>query len=358
MKDYFSKSYEESRQKFLDATKEFKVESTELQKNLYIDFATKENKNKQKILIIISGTHGVETYLGSAAQQLFLQEFLPKIKNTTICLVHALNPYGFKHDRRVNENNVDLNRNATYDERLALGIPNTRISNIWSDSLIYIKLNRKRKHRLIEQIKYYKIVLKTLYKEGLKNTIELGLKGQSTYPRSVGYKGIKLEDSLLHLRAYIEEKTKGYEEAFLIDIHSGIGKKFEVLGVTNQEKNTQEYNLLKKLLKKVKTRKKKNSTNHKGSVSDLFLARSRATKNTDLTLEYGTVSQISSRLVLDYLAKVNIEENQVFYFGDEKQKQKMRKKYRKAYAPQDAVFKKSLIRKTRKFYEKLIREYD
>jgi hypothetical protein len=34
-----------------------------------------------------------------------------RAKLPTIVFVHALNPFGFKHHRRVNEDNVDLNRN-------------------------------------------------------------------------------------------------------------------------------------------------------------------------------------------------------------------------------------------------------
>ena len=30
----------------------------------------------------------------------------------TLLLVHVINPYGYKHGRRYNENNVDLNRNV------------------------------------------------------------------------------------------------------------------------------------------------------------------------------------------------------------------------------------------------------
>ncbi len=358
MKKYFSDSYEESRQKFLEMTKDFKVESIRLKNKLYIDFAIKERKKKKTLIIIVAGTHGVETYLGGAAQQILLQDYLPKIKNASICLIHCLNPYGFKHDRRVNENNVDLNRNAIYDERLMIGVPNTFFANAWTDSLLFMKINRPRTHRIIERIKYYSLVLKSIRKDGLKNTINLSVRGQNTYPKSVSYRGVKLEDSLLHFRTYIEEKTKGYDEAILIDIHSGIGRKYEVHGYTNQEPNTEEYKKLKKTLKKIKSRQKLPIKKPIGSISDLFLARSRAKKNTDLTLEYGTIPQLSTRFVFEYLGRLNIEENQVFYHGNEKQKERIRKKYRRAYAPKDTVFKKSLIRKTKKFYEKLIQEYD
>ena len=355
--EYFSISYEDARSKFLDASSSLEVESFCLRDDLFIDVAFKKSRGK-KIIFLVSGTHGVEGYLGSAAQLLFLKEFLPKIKNVSVCFIHALNPFGFKFDRRVNENNVDLNRNSVYDERLMLGIPNTFLSNVWADSLMFLKLNRPRRHRLIELMSYYSLVFKSIRSTGVKDTIRIGVSGQSSFPHSVGFKGVKLEDSLLFLRSVIEEKTQGFEEALFIDFHSGVGTKFSVSAFTNKPPNSKEFLRIKPLLKRVRSRYKSKTANHSGSVSDLFLARSYASFNIDLTFEYGTISKVSSRLILDYLAKLNIEENQVFFFGNEKKRQKIRKKYKRAYSPMDKTFKNSLVRKTRKFFTKLVNEFD
>ena len=88
-----------------------------------------------------SGTHGVEGYLGSAVQVRFLHELLlrsgtdddavddrrsPSASSShssstcftrgnavrKVLLIHSVNPYGMRHHRRTNENNVDLNRNV------------------------------------------------------------------------------------------------------------------------------------------------------------------------------------------------------------------------------------------------------
>lgn len=65
------------------------------------------------LAIITSGVHGVEGPAGSALQRLWLHELAGQLDPSCGALfVHALNPYGFAHGRRVNENNVDLNRNA------------------------------------------------------------------------------------------------------------------------------------------------------------------------------------------------------------------------------------------------------
>jgi len=65
-------------------------------------------------LLILSGTHGVEGFCGAGAQIGALQHLdqaAPLPPGTTLLLIHAVNPYGFSWLRRVNEDNVDLNRN-------------------------------------------------------------------------------------------------------------------------------------------------------------------------------------------------------------------------------------------------------
>ena len=65
------------------------------------------------VLLTISGTHGVEGHCGSGIQVATLADpgarALPP--DTALVFLHAINPYGFAWSRRVNEDNVDLNRN-------------------------------------------------------------------------------------------------------------------------------------------------------------------------------------------------------------------------------------------------------
>ena len=69
--------------------------------------------NAEKVLVILSGTHGVEGFCGAGVQLDWLEEgnaaTLPA--GHAALLIHAINPYGFAWLRRVTEENVDLNRN-------------------------------------------------------------------------------------------------------------------------------------------------------------------------------------------------------------------------------------------------------
>ena len=80
---------------------------------LATDVAVLGSNSPTSVLLITSGTHGVEGFCGSGCQDAFLEqrlyERLPR--NAAAVLVHALNPYGYSWHRRVTEDNVDLNRN-------------------------------------------------------------------------------------------------------------------------------------------------------------------------------------------------------------------------------------------------------
>jgi len=67
-------------------------------------------------LLIVSGTHGVEGFGGAGVQTGWLHsggtEALPA--DTSVIMLHLLNPWGAAWSRRVNEDNVDIFRNLIY----------------------------------------------------------------------------------------------------------------------------------------------------------------------------------------------------------------------------------------------------
>ncbi len=116
--DCFSRQYSEAREKFLIASQSasgqlntYHHPLSGLKLELATDVFYSGSRQAHNLLVLISATHGVEGYCGSAAQINFLRH-LPVIDpNTAVIIIHALNPYGFAYDRRVNEDNIDLNRN-------------------------------------------------------------------------------------------------------------------------------------------------------------------------------------------------------------------------------------------------------
>nr|WP_237179736.1 M14 family metallopeptidase [Paraburkholderia sacchari] len=120
----FSRNYAEAREKFLGAAarRGLTVDSHELPlrgadgETLATDVVLDGPQDASNLLLVISGCHGVEGYCGSAIQTGLLElEPAPRCKanatDTAVLYVHAVNPYGFSHTRRVTQENVDLNRN-------------------------------------------------------------------------------------------------------------------------------------------------------------------------------------------------------------------------------------------------------
>jgi hypothetical protein len=78
---------------------------------LFVDVAAMGPRDAKKALVLVSGTHGVEGYFGSGVQTGLLRAAAAPPPGARLVMIHALNPYGFAWNRRVNEDNVDINRN-------------------------------------------------------------------------------------------------------------------------------------------------------------------------------------------------------------------------------------------------------
>ena len=119
---YFSGTYAEAREKFLAAAADQSLEVESLLnqnakgaegEDLYSDIVRIGPAGASRVLVLSSATHGVEGYCGSGPQIGLLREgrFNDLPDDLSVVMIHAMNPYGFSHNRRVTEDNVDLNRN-------------------------------------------------------------------------------------------------------------------------------------------------------------------------------------------------------------------------------------------------------
>ena len=119
----FSSSYVEARGKFLAAANAagLFVESHihpltgRDGEALALDVVREGPADAAHVLIVSSACHGVEGYCGSGVQVAALGDTAwrkaARDAGVAVLYLHALNPYGFSHWRRVTHENVDLNRN-------------------------------------------------------------------------------------------------------------------------------------------------------------------------------------------------------------------------------------------------------
>jgi hypothetical protein len=121
--DCFAQTYAEARQKFLDAVQDAGAVLLSSHQNPHkgpsgedciTDVAWQGPRDARRLLVLVSGTHGIEGYAGSGCHVAWLRErWFDRlaVQDTAILFIHAINPHGFAWGRRVNEDNVDLNRN-------------------------------------------------------------------------------------------------------------------------------------------------------------------------------------------------------------------------------------------------------
>jgi hypothetical protein len=181
---------------------------------LSVDCVYLGNAEPQRLLIISTGIHGIEGFAGSAVLQCFLTELnrAPAI-TPGILLVHALNPYGFAHLRRVNENNVDLNRNALpsfpgpanagyarLERLLSPRSAPTRDSALWPGLLRYA------------------------LSHGRAATVQAIAGGQYEFPQGLFYGGAQPEESLaIFAQILADAPCKRLQTVVHIDVHTGLG---------------------------------------------------------------------------------------------------------------------------------------
>lgn len=120
---YFSLSYSQGRQRFLAACARMNVQvesfthPDQLGANgeaLVTDVVRFGPANAKRLGFFICGTHGLEAAAGAATFLHWLDNGGPQSlpPDVSIVLVHAINPYGWAHGTRGDEDNIDVNRNC------------------------------------------------------------------------------------------------------------------------------------------------------------------------------------------------------------------------------------------------------
>lgn len=119
----FAPSYARARVKFLEAAAiagmairsyDHPLKGREGE-TLAMDVALDGPADAENLLIVSSACHGVEGFCGSGVQVFAAHDAAwreqARRAGVAVLYVHALNPHGFSHLRRVTHENVDLNRN-------------------------------------------------------------------------------------------------------------------------------------------------------------------------------------------------------------------------------------------------------
>lgn len=256
--------------------------------DLTLDVARLGAPRARKVVIVSSGLHGIEGFLGSAIQAALLEEHLGGYKPPEGCalvLVHALNPYGFAWRRRVNEHNVDLNRNFLLPGQAFEGSPE-----------MYGPLdpffNPERRPNPLEPF-----VLRAVAKiakhgmTALKDTLPVG---QYDFPRGLFFGGKEPCASQRILDANLPQWIDGAEHVLHVDVHSGQGKWKRHILAANHDDGTERTAWLRGVYGSAIEAWDPKSTLYtiRGGLGTWCAARFPAVTYDELTCEFGTYHSI------------------------------------------------------------------
>lgn len=233
---FFSDGYEHATERFMKAADLLGAETSSMQVTDTLSTSVAILRgNPEQYAIHISGTHGPESYAGSATQiaaleYLYVNKILngiPEENRPTIVFVHALNPYGFKTGRRVNENNIDLNRNFLTDEQFEF--VKSRDPNyagyVDLDSALNPKSQPFKTISYNELYSYYNLVVSAL-KYGTGRIKKAMVSGNYFNSKGFGFGGFQRSQSannLIDLLVHKLDIPHRAKHVVLIDVHTGLG---------------------------------------------------------------------------------------------------------------------------------------
>lgn len=207
---------------------------------LSIDVVSVGARSPRRALLVLSGVHGVEGFIGSALQCDLLSRLpahgLPV--DVAIVLVHAVNPWGMAHGRRQNESNVDLNRNwarndgppdqnDAYDEIHGIACPDTPSIPSADDLLAQVGP-----------------VLADHSVEWVRDAIT---RGQYRHPDGLHFGGERTEESNRVLEQTVPAFVGSAERVFVVDLHTGHGPRGEITVLSDRPPASPDDDVLRSL---------------------------------------------------------------------------------------------------------------
>lgn len=181
---------------------------------LYLDWLQLgQHSAPEHVLVLISGTHGVEGFTGSAIQSHYLGYLVEEMKRNAklgVIIIHALNPWGFAWLRRYDHEGIDLNRNFV---DFQLSLPGNNEYELLHDDLIC-----DTSRPVLETLAYWQEKL------GQQDFYAGITRGQYQYANGLFYGGVNPSWSRQVLeKACQVDALQQARNIAVIDLHTGLG---------------------------------------------------------------------------------------------------------------------------------------
>lgn len=305
------------------------------------------------LLVMISGTHGVEGFAGSAIQRYLLENSI-NFKSTAVLMIHGFNLWGFKNLRRVNENNIDLNRNFILDR-----------NHFTPDDTAYAQLNNFLNPQsgaspgilghtfFIFKAAYY---IARYSVESLRASI---LKGQYSFEKGIFFGGKMPQEQELMIQQLIQKYFAPYKKVFMIDLHTGYGEKAKLHLLTGRaaDPNSQE---LKNIFSadEIDFADKKKFYAVEGEMITFFAQKISGTTGaqvTTVTFEYGTMDSQKIQGSIESLRRIILENQNFQNRGSDNAHQNVQNLFTEMFYPSSNEWRKTVIAQTDEKMQKIFK---
>lgn len=293
-----------------------KVESS-VSGDLSVDSLYVKRPEAKGLLIMTAGVHGVEAPAGFLVLRKLIKENWRELEDTKLdfYFVHSVNPYGFAFKRRVNENNVDLNRNFLIDRQLF-----GKSSETYKELYPVLNPQKKLKRSWWRSATRFASHIWNALTYDFQQMRQAIAEGQYEFPEGIFYGGDTEQDETLIMQQRILPLVDSYKAVLFLDLHTGLGEEGEMLLFANSDQSHTSVDAFDATFRGFKTRQGDDEDLYEpdGDIEDFFCHLIIKKKKTcvPMTIEFGSVP---TKSVLASIQRLNrfIDENQAQNQGTE-----------------------------------------
>ncbi|GBF50461.1 hypothetical protein LPTSP4_19860 [Leptospira ryugenii] len=370
-KALFFETYEECRKDFLILTKKVKKKFPEsrIEKITFskvedpIDsfFFQPKKKRSNRLILITSGIHGVEGFTGSAVQRLFLQEILSGnfAKGCDYFFLHGINTFGFKNRKRVNENNIDLNRNFFFKKekipKKERNLGYRRFASFFTPKFPFTFLP-------LEFAIFFLRFLGIMLRIGITNFSNAFVRGQYEYKEGLYFGGKRPETVVKRLKRNFKDQCKGYKSILHLDLHTGHGEANDVVLIQNADLGSKEDQFISQVTNGQSLLKPGSGGAFYKTAGDFTDLLSKILPNDKeiipLTVEIGTTGN-TKFLQAVWTSFLIVAENRIRHYGSwfQKNRYAIEEKFFRYFYPDSEFWRYTILMKTRDMMHEIIRQF-
>lgn len=169
------------------------------------------------VVVVGSGTHGVEGHAGSGLQRLALAD--PRVSqlpdHVAVLFIHAINPYGLAWSRRVDHDNVDVNRNfIDFDNPPPISPLYPEIDPLLNPAVDELDL---------DDVSWLGDLAAFAERVGMNDAFQAVTGGQYEHPHGMQFGGTSPTWSRRMLEGIWNQHLEDTELVVNLDLHTGLG---------------------------------------------------------------------------------------------------------------------------------------